>query len=128
MRALDTNILVRLFARDDRDQLARAEALLAEEFITMPTVLLEAVWVLQARYGMKRAELALKLRDFLGLDNAVIVSATAIGWAVERFAEGADFADALHLALATEAGAESFVTFDQRLATDVAGLLPIETL
>lgn len=128
MRALDTNVVVRLFARDHSDQVAQAERLLSEEFVILPTVLLEAAWVLQARYRLGRHELALKLREFLGLDNAITISANEVRWAVDRFAEGADFADALHLALATEAGASSLATFDQRLARSGGDLLPVELI
>jgi predicted nucleic acid-binding protein len=46
----------------------------------------------------------------------------AVMRALERHAEGLDFADALHLALAGDA--ESFATFDRRLlrASKVGGL------
>lgn len=116
MRAIDTNIVVRLLARDDDNQLEIAENLIGSPFLVLPTVILEAVWVLQTTYRLSRGELVLKLNDFLGNTNAILVSADALKQAVQSYGSGGDFGDMLHLALAAEANAESFATFDQQLA------------
>jgi predicted nucleic-acid-binding protein len=129
MRAVDTNIVVRLLARDNDDQLAIAEKLIGEPFLILPTVILEAVWVLQVTYKVSRSELALKLNDLLGNSNAILVSGDALKQAVDDYAIGGDFGDSLHLALAGEADAASFATFDKKLAKSrQQSSIQIETL
>lgn len=115
MRALDTNVIVRLFVRDNAAQVATAEALLEEPFLVMPTVLVELVWVLTSRYGMPRDIVAEKLNVFLGLDNARVASVSAVSWALKQYMRGADFADMIHFALGNELEATRFATFDQRI-------------
>jgi len=44
MRAIDTNVLVRLAARDDAKQVAAAEAFVARGAWVSHLVLVEAVW------------------------------------------------------------------------------------
>lgn len=78
-------------------------------------------------YRWPRIAIAAGLRDLL--DLPCLESAPSdIGWAVERFEAGADFADAVHLISA--ASAEAFVTFDRALAPGAGPdtPLPIETL
>lgn len=129
MRAIDTNVLVRLIARDDDRQLEAAEQLITAPFLILPTVVLEGAWVLQSVLGFGRAELVSGLRTLLGNEHAVLVSGHALLHAIGLYAERGDFADALHLGLAAEAGAASFATFDRKFAALPAGdLLPIETL
>ena len=116
VRVLDTNVLVRLITRDNDAQVEIAEALLLEgPFLLLPSVLIEMVWVASSRYAMPRGKIATELRKLLGMANAVIVSSSAVAWALTRFADGADFADMLHFALAEELEATSFATFDKRI-------------
>lgn len=129
MRAIDTNIFVRLAARDDPSQLETAYQLIEEEFLVVPTVVLEAEWVLRSAYGMDRQSIADEMRDVLGLEKANLVSGKALHAALTRFEEGADFADALHACLAAEAGATDFVTFDKGIDKQLAELpISIKTL
>ena len=128
MRALDTNILVRLFALDDPQQYEIATELIGEPFIVLPTVLVELVWVLQTSFGMKRPEISQKLYEFLGMENSVWPSESNIKWIVDQFHAGADFADTLHLALAAEVQATSFATFDRGIDKISTPPIPIETL
>ena len=127
MRAIDTNVVVRLIALDDPAQCAIAEDLTRQRFILLPTVLLEAVWVLQSRYKVSSIEIVKRLRLLIGSPNAETVSAEPVLWAIARYADGADFADALHLALADEAQATSFATFDAGIDR-IAAPLRVETL
>jgi predicted nucleic-acid-binding protein len=116
VRTLDTNVVVRLFVRDDDDQVAIAERLIVEApFLVLPSVLIEAVWVAKSRYGMPRAAIVTEIAKVLGHENAVVVSPQAARWALDRFEAGADFADMLHYALAEELDATSFATFDKRI-------------
>ena len=114
MIALDTNILVRYLLNDDEAQAEIAEALLASGktcFIPI-TVWLELVWVLEC-YDCQRQDIAKALRHLLGLPHLQMGEPLALLRALNGFEGGADFADALHVALSTQA--ESFVTFDQTL-------------
>ncbi len=98
-----------------------------EDFHISPTVLIETDWVLRSFYGWSLAQRVTGLKILLDLPNAVDVPAHA-GWAVDRAAEGADFADMMHVAGAQ--GASSFATFDKKLAQRAGrdSPVPIETL
>ena len=114
MIALDTNILARFLLKDDLIQFKLARDLLARtnDYTAPPTVLLELVWVLESN-DCTRAEVAQALHMLLGLPNFKPKSFEAICYAVNGYAAGMDFGDALHLALS--AGDEAFVTFDKAL-------------
>ena len=75
-------------------------------------MLLETDWVLRSFYGWSRAQRAKAFKILLDFPNAVDVPKYA-GWAVERMHAGADFADMMHVAVAS--GASSFATFDRKL-------------
>ncbi len=114
MIALDTNVVVRLLVDDDPGQTRRARALLAKRTaLVTPTVLLETEWVLRGAYSIDRVAIVRSLRAFLGLPAVTLGDAQAVAQALDWFAAGLDFADALHLALSSDA--EEFVTFDARL-------------
>jgi predicted nucleic acid-binding protein len=50
VKAIDTNLLVRLVARDEPEQVREATAVLAAgDVLVLPTVILEAGWVLRSR-------------------------------------------------------------------------------
>jgi predicted nucleic-acid-binding protein len=113
-RTIDTNILVRLLARDDSAQWAQA-AQLATTFrlIVLPTVLLETEWVLRSKLKLDRSKILALFWRVLGADTIVVVERERILKALDGFTAGMDFADALHVSL-TAAG-ETFVTFDKGL-------------
>jgi predicted nucleic-acid-binding protein len=56
MRAVDTNVLVRLVTRDDRKQVAAAESFVSKGAWVSTLVLTEATWVLTAVYDLSHAE------------------------------------------------------------------------
>lgn len=115
MRGVDTNVLVRLFARDDAEQEQRARRWFAQGPVFVSrTVLLETEWVLRRLLGFDRAAIAAALMDVVRAPGAVIERASDVAWALERFRQGADFADMLHLAGAQ--GCTEFATFDRDLA------------
>lgn len=117
--AVDTNIVVTLLARPDDPFFAAVDALFSEEFVTMPaTVLLESEWVLRAVYGWSKPDAMGGLARLLSLPN--VETEASVGKAVEWSLAGLDFADALHLAGASEARA--FVTCDRKLVRDARGL------
>jgi predicted nucleic-acid-binding protein len=119
MIAIDTNLVVRYLADDDLRHSPRARALIAENNVWLATtVLLEAGWVLRSVYGLSDAEIAIALRAFAGLPTVTLQDPSAAAQAFEWAEQGMDFADALHLAAATDC--EAFVTFDARLVRAAA--------
>lgn len=114
MIAVDTNVVVRFLAEDDKVQTDRAEAVLRRGAILVPkTVLLETEWVLRAAYGIPSAEIAAALRRLLGLAGVTAEDPPAAARALAWYEGGLDFADALHLASSAEAS--RFATFDRPL-------------
>jgi predicted nucleic-acid-binding protein len=62
LKALDTNVIVRLLMNDDKAQARRAKAILekaeveSERYFLSLLVILEAIWVLSAVYQLNRRE------------------------------------------------------------------------
>jgi predicted nucleic-acid-binding protein len=112
MRAVDTNILVRLLMKDDPAQLARVTAMLSSATAcAKPTVILETEWVLRSVYRLQPAQILLGLRSLLGLPELRIDMAEHVALALDWFERGMDFADALHLA--TAQNRTGIATFDR---------------
>jgi len=114
MKAVDTNLLVRILIGDDVLQTEQARALFASEQIWIPkTVLLEADWVLRSAYGATRDFIRKAFRGVMGLRNVQIEDAPAVLEALRLGEQGVDFADALHLASRPQSA--TFVSFDEML-------------
>ncbi|WP_449473006.1 type II toxin-antitoxin system VapC family toxin [Sphingobium chungangianum] len=115
MRAIDTNIVVRLLTADDEQQAAAARrAIEGRDVFLGLTVLLEAEWVLRAGYNFKPAQIAGAVRGLAGLPGMVVEQPSQLASALDWMEDGMDFADALHLS--RSAHCEDFLTFDQKLA------------
>lgn len=121
MIALDTNVLVRFLTDDDKQQAARAKALLLKnEVCWIPvTVLLELAWVLGG-YAWDNGRIARKLRELIGENVIIPQHPEAVGRALRWAEAGMAFADALHLALS--ASATEFASFDDALRKKAAAL------
>lgn len=122
MIALDTNVLVRVLVDDEPAQRRAARALLDrqdERFWVPVTVCLELAWVLGTQ-GWDNALIAARLREVLTLSNVMPQHPEAIYRALDWYGQGLDFADALHLALSSQAA--TFASFDERLARRAAAL------
>jgi predicted nucleic acid-binding protein len=112
MIAIDTNVLVRLLLADDPAQTRRARALAeSDRLFVSVTVLLETEWVLRALYRIPDADIRSGFRTLLGAVD--VEDRTGVERALERAANGLDFADALHVARAGQTAA--FATFDTKL-------------
>lgn len=129
MRAVDTNVLARWVLGDDVEQAGLAERVMADPVWIPQTVLLELGWMLDKPIGLPRATVAAMLRRVLNLETAVVEGRPLLLWALGRYADGADWADMVHLAAIGE-NAESFVTLDLALARKAGSDCPIriETL
>jgi predicted nucleic-acid-binding protein len=119
--SIDTNVLVRLVAADDAEQAARARALFAAEHVFVAkTVLLETEWVLRSRYDGDQATIHDAFTRLFGLSNVSIEDRDAVLRALALYADGVDFADALHLVSSVRSA--EFVTFDVKLTKRAARL------
>lgn len=118
MRAVDTNVLLRLITGDDPKQTAAAEAFVATGAWVSLLVLAETVWVLAAIYGRDARALAqtidmlLKHRD-LTVQDAEVVTAALIHY---RKRPALGFSDCLVIEIARKAGHLPVGTFDRGLA------------
>lgn len=118
MRAIDTNILVRLIVRDDPEQVGRAEAFVEHgAWISLP-VLAETVWVLKSVYGVSRGRIGtavsmLMEHDRLALQDEDVVRRAHATFARERSVE---FSDCLVVELARKAGHVPVGTFDRTMS------------
>ena len=115
MIALDTNLLARLLLRDDKRQHARVAQLLAsqQDFTAPVSVMLELVWVLEVN-DCSTADIVRGLNLLMGLPNFKPQHADSLRQALLGYAQGLDFADALHLALSH--GSQELATFDKAFA------------
>jgi len=106
MRAVDTNVLVRLVTRDDAEQVAVAEAFIAPGAWVSHLVLAEAMWVLASVYDLgpsaivTAVEMLLNHRD-LSLQDADVVAAALTHF---RKRPKLGFSDCLVLEVARKAG------------------------
>jgi predicted nucleic-acid-binding protein len=124
MIALDTNMLVRALVADHPDQVAVVRQLMESDTVFISrTVLLETEWVLRARYKKAPADLLAFFQALLETDDTVIEAAEEVRNALDWYAQGADFADALHFAAC---GTAVMHTFDRNFckAALAAGIAP----
>lgn len=117
MRAVDTNVLVRLLARDDRKQTAAAEAFVAEGAWVSHLVLAEALWVLSAVYERASAQLIVALQMLLAHRHLVLQDAEVVAAALAHFEHrpALGFSDCLVLEIARKAGHVPLGSFDKAL-------------
>lgn len=123
MKAVDTNVLVRLLTQDDPAQGAIARERLSEPTFLPETVLIETEWVLRGRLGWSRTEVNRALRGLLALATTSVERPEMLAWALDRHERGADWADMLHLIAARHQ--QAFVTFDQALARRASEDAPV---
>jgi predicted nucleic-acid-binding protein len=117
MRAVDTNVLVRLVTRDDARQVAAAEAFVSRGAWVPQLVLAEAIWVLASVYDLghkeigRAVEMLLNHRDLTLQDADVVVAALA----QFRRRTSLSFSDCVVLEGARKAGHLPLGTFDRDL-------------
>ena len=118
MRAIDTNVLVRLVARDDDRQTAAAEQFISTGAWVSHVALVEAVWVLDSVYDLSRDSIVTAIEMLLDHADLTLQDADAIRAALARFRRrGApDFSDCVMLEIARKSGNLPLGTFDRALA------------
>jgi predicted nucleic-acid-binding protein len=124
MIAFDTNLLVRAVVADEPAQVAIVRDLVMQDTVFISrTVLLETEWVLRAVYKKSRTDMLKFFRALLEIESTEIEDSSAVGLALDWYALGADFADAMHLAVC---GSAVMHTFDKGFcnAAREAGITP----
>ena len=118
MRAVDTNVLVRLITRDDYRQAASAESFIDEGAWVSILVLAEAMWVLDSVYELSSKDLAKAIEMLLDHRDLVLQDPDTVAGALELFRAkpALGFSDCLILQLARKAGHLPLGTFDRSLA------------
>lgn len=117
MRAVDTNVLVRLITRDEPKQVASAEEFVAKGAWVSHLVFAETMWVLGSVYELSHAAIVkavdmLLNHQTLTIENAEVVRAAL---AMYRHRTALGFSDCLVLEIARKAGHLPLGTFDRAL-------------
>jgi len=117
MRAVDTNVLVRLVARDDPKQVSVAESFVARGAWLSHVVLVEAVWVLTSVYQLEPPAIATAVEMLLNHRDLTIEASDAVVAALEQYRArpAVSFSDCLVLEVARKAGHLPLGTFDKDL-------------
>lgn len=118
MRAVDTNVLVRLVTRDDPRQVAAAEAFVAPGAWVSHVVLVEAAWVLTSVYALEAPALATAIEMLLNHRELTVQEPEVAAAALLQYRErpAVSFSDCLVLELARKAGHLPLGTFDRDLS------------
>jgi len=118
MRAVDTNLLVRLIVRDDPKQVEAAEAFIAGGAWVPQLVLAETIWVLDAVHERSAAQLAAVVEMLLNHAHLSVQDADVVGRALMQFRArpALGFSDCLVLEVARKAGHLPLGTFDRGLS------------
>lgn len=118
MRAVDTNVVVRLIARDDPKQTQGAEEFIAEGAWVSNVVLAESVWVLESVYELTRTQVRTAISMLLEHQQLVLQEADTVRGALADFSakRGVGFTDCLVVAIARKNGHVPIGTFDKKLS------------
>lgn len=118
MRALDTNVLVRLLVRDDSAQAKAADDYIAQGAWVSHLVLAETLWVLNAVYERTAERLIAVLEVLLAHKNLVLQDADVVAVALAHFRRkpALGFSDCLVLEIARKAGHTPLGSFDRALS------------
>jgi len=117
MRAIDTNVLVRMITRDDPRQTATADAFAAGGAWVSQLALAEATWVLASVYDMPARELATSVRMLIDHEHLTLQDPDVVEAALAHFESRpkVGFSDCLLLEVARKAGHVPLGTFDREL-------------
>jgi len=123
LKALDTNLLVRLLTNDEPRQAAKVEAWLRNNASPKSPayvdhiVLCELAWVLERSYGHARAEVHAVLAALLEHHHLKVEAPALVRQSLMLFADGpADFSDYLLAVRAQAAGYAPVLTLAKKAA------------
>jgi predicted nucleic-acid-binding protein len=117
MRAVDTNVLVRLLTRDDAKQVAEAEGWIASGAWVPHLVLAEATWVLSSVYELGPRDIATAVEMLLDHEELTVQDSDTVAAALAHYRArpSLGFSDCLILEIARKAGHLPLGTFDRGL-------------
>jgi predicted nucleic-acid-binding protein len=117
MRAVDTNVVVRLIVRDDAPQTAAAEHFIRGGVWLSVLGLAEAAWVLDTVYKFTSKDLVAAVEMLLHERDLVLEHADVVEAALDLYREkpSLGFSDFLMLNLARKSGHLPLGTFDRNL-------------
>ena len=117
MRAVDTNVLVRLLTRDDPRQVVSADRFVEKGAWVSHLALAETTWVLDSVYERSAAEVATAVELLLNHRDLTVQDPDVVAAALEIFRErpAVGFSDCLLLETARKAGHLPLGTFDRDL-------------
>jgi predicted nucleic-acid-binding protein len=117
MRAVDTNVLVRLMTRDDPGQVAAAETFVARGAWVSHLAVAEATSVLESVHECTAASIATAVEMLLSHEHLTVQDAEVVEAAVVQFRQYSrvGFSDCLMLEIARKAGHVPLGTFDRYL-------------
>ena len=118
----DTNVLVRAITGDDERQsaVAQTELMNADSVALTLPALCELVWVLSRGYKIRSSEIADAVRRLLNSANVLVNRGAAeAGQAI--LDAGGDFADGVIAFEGASLGGETFLSFDKKAVTRIAG-------
>jgi predicted nucleic-acid-binding protein len=118
MRAVDTNVLVRLITRDDPEQAAAADAFVSGGAWVPHLAIAEATWVLDSVYDRGPAAIATAVEMLLSHEHLTVQDPEVVAAAVIEFRKrpALGFSDCLMVEVARKAGHTPLGTFDRTLA------------
>jgi len=118
MRAVDTNVLVRLTIRDHASQLAASTAYVAKGAWISHVVVCEALWVLTSFYQFTRAQQREFVAQLLTNGQLTIQDSDVVANALQHFERGkkVSFSDCMILESARKSGCLPLGTFDAALS------------
>jgi len=119
MRAVDTNVLVRLVVRDDATQVGAAEKFIAGGAWVSHLVLAETVWVLDAVFERSAHQISTAIEMLLNHKEISLQDAEVVASALDHFRKrpALGFSDCLIVEIARKAGHMPLATFDRDLAS-----------
>ena len=117
MRAVDTDVLVRLMTRDDLKQVAVAEIFVAHGAWVPHLAVAEATWVLASVYDRDPEAIATAVEMLLSHQHLTMQDVDVVAAAVAQFRQypKIGFSDCLMVEVARKAGHTPLGTFDRDL-------------
>jgi predicted nucleic-acid-binding protein len=118
MRAVDTNVLVRLITRDYAKQVAAAEAFVQKGAWVSHLVLAEMTWVLVSGYDLEHEQVATAVEMLLHHEALTVQDADLVSAALKHYRKkpALGFSACLVLEIARKAGHLPLGTFDRSLS------------
>jgi predicted nucleic-acid-binding protein len=118
MRAVDTNVLLRIVVRDDELQTRAADGFIEAGAWVSHVVLAEAIWVLSRHYERPSADVMDAIEKLLHHRSLTMEQPDVVSQALALYRErpSLGFSDCLILEIARMAGHLPLGTFDRSLA------------